>query len=84
MPEPVTIEELQRKFIALREQFVAFRDAAIVEIAQLQLAISQRPLPLQPTTSEFQDYPPDDMALLERERVLRQKLGLPVRDQYPA
>jgi hypothetical protein len=74
MPNEDDIEQLRKRIDGFRDLFLEFRDAAIVEIAQLQLETKA----LRSTTSEYPDFVPDDRALLERERALRQKFHLPL------
>ena len=72
MPEDNdTIEKLRKDLHFLTTHLSNFRDQAIVEIARLQVLLAPNP-----SAAEWSDR--DNTVLLERERALRQKLGLPV------
>jgi hypothetical protein len=79
MSDNETIEQLSKRIDRFRDGFVSFRDAAILEIARLQLEMAA----LRSTTAERPEVPPDDTALLEYEQALRLRFQLPMRDRYP-
>jgi hypothetical protein len=74
MPDNEDVEQLRKRVDGFRDLFLEFRDAAILEIAQLQLETRA----LRSTISGSPDSAPDDTALLARERELRQKFHLPL------
>ena len=75
MPDDTfTVEQLTKRIDRFRDLFLEFRDAAIAEIAQLQIETRA----LRSTTSGNPDLVPEDTALLERVQALRQKFHLPL------